>query len=71
MSAVEAEPVLEVSERKVTTADMLYKVFPKKVADKLQAGLKVEPYVYISVFDPNSKRFVFSTCPCCLFVFGF
>ena len=25
------------------TGDMLYKVFPKKVADKLKAGEKVEP----------------------------
>jgi hypothetical protein len=47
MNANDAEPVVEQGNTRlrtqVATGDMLYKVFPKKVADKLKAGQKVEP----------------------------
>ena len=47
MSSREADPLLEESNTRVrtevATGDMLYKVFPKKVADKLRHGEKVEP----------------------------
>lgn len=46
MSTHDAEPLIEETARvrtEVATGDMLYKVFPKKVADKLKAGQKVEP----------------------------
>eukprot|EP00980_Cylindrotheca_fusiformis_P020566 scaffold7641_cov115-Cylindrotheca_fusiformis.AAC.12 len=47
MNANDAEPiVVEGNTRlrtRVATGDMLYKVFPRKVADQLKAGQKVEP----------------------------
>jgi len=47
MTANDTEPVLEAVNTRmrteVATGDMLYKVFPKAVADKLKAGQKVEP----------------------------
>ena len=47
MTSSDTEPVIEgVKTRmrtEVATGDMLYKVFPKAVADKLKAGQKVEP----------------------------
>ena len=48
MSSREADPLLEESgmsrvRTEVATGDMLYKVFPKKVADMLRRGEKVEP----------------------------
>lgn len=45
MDARDAEPVIEENARirkEVATGDMLYQVFPKKVADQLKAGQKVE-----------------------------
>ena len=48
MNPNDAEPILveDANSRlrtEVATGDMLYKVFPKKIADKLKAGQKVEP----------------------------
>jgi hypothetical protein len=47
MSAHNAEPLIEKGNTRLRTevaaGDMLYKVFPKKVADQLKAGQKVEP----------------------------
>lgn len=47
MSAFDAEPLVDETTMRVRTekptGDMLYEVFPKKVADKLKAGEKVEP----------------------------
>ena len=47
LSSRDTEPILENSNSrvrtKVATGDMLYQVFPKKVADKLRNGEKVEP----------------------------
>ena len=47
MSSRDADPILEEANSRVrtevATGDMLYKVFPKKVADKLRRGEKVEP----------------------------
>jgi hypothetical protein len=47
MSAHDAEPLIEKGNTRLRTevaaGDMLYKVFPKKVADQLKAGQKVEP----------------------------
>mmetsp|Transcript_13182 Transcript_13182/g.31588 ORF Transcript_13182/g.31588 Transcript_13182/m.31588 type:complete len:1491 (+) Transcript_13182:121-4593(+) len=47
MSSHDAEPLIDQEKTRLRTevasGDMLYKVFPKKVADKLKAGQKVEP----------------------------
>ena len=47
MVARDTEPVIDQENTRVrtevATGDMLYKVFPKKVADKLRKGEKVEP----------------------------
>jgi hypothetical protein len=47
MSTHNAEPLIEKDNTRLRTevaaGDMLYKVFPKKVADQLKAGQKVEP----------------------------
>ena len=47
MTANDAEPLIEEGNTRLRTevaaGDMLYKVFPKKVADQLKAGQKVEP----------------------------
>ena len=47
MTANDTEPVLETVNTRmrteVATGDMLYKVFPRKVADQLKLGQKVEP----------------------------
>jgi hypothetical protein len=47
MSAHQAEPLKDKGNTRLRTevaaGDMLYKVFPKKVADQLKAGQKVEP----------------------------
>jgi hypothetical protein len=47
MSTHDAEPLIEQGNTRLRTevaaGDMLYKVFPKKVADQLKAGQKVEP----------------------------
>jgi hypothetical protein len=47
MTANDAEPLIEKGNRRLRTevaaGDMLYQVFPKKVADQLKAGQKVEP----------------------------
>ena len=47
MNVNDAEPLIDEGTTRlrteVATGDMLYKVFPKKVADKLKAGQKVEP----------------------------
>ena len=46
MNAHDAEPLIDEGNTRLRTevaaGDMLYKVFPKKVADKLKAGQKVE-----------------------------
>jgi hypothetical protein len=47
MTPHNAEPLIEKGNTRLRTevaaGDMLYKVFPKKVADQLKAGQKVEP----------------------------
>jgi hypothetical protein len=47
MSAHDTEPLIEKGNTRLRTevaaGDMLYKVFPRKVADQLKAGQKVEP----------------------------
>jgi hypothetical protein len=48
MTANDTEPLVDTKpttrvRTQVATGDMLYKVFPKTVADKLKAGQKVEP----------------------------
>jgi hypothetical protein len=43
MSPNDAEPLVDDADARLRTGDMLYQVFPKKVADKLKAGQKVEP----------------------------
>eukprot|EP00980_Cylindrotheca_fusiformis_P023390 scaffold10429_cov126-Cylindrotheca_fusiformis.AAC.21 len=63
MSVHDAEPVLaEINPRLrtgVATGEMLYKVFPKKVADQLNAGQKVEPETHdnVTVFFSDIIRF--------------
>eukprot|EP00980_Cylindrotheca_fusiformis_P023385 scaffold10429_cov126-Cylindrotheca_fusiformis.AAC.16 len=63
MSINDAEPIVaEVNPRLrtgVPTGDMLYKVFPKKVADQLNAGQKVEPETHdnVTVFFSDIIRF--------------
>jgi hypothetical protein len=47
MTSNDAEPLIEEGNTRLRTevaaGDMLYQVFPKKVADQLKAGQKVEP----------------------------
>ena len=47
MNSHNAEPLIDEGNTRLRTevaaGDMLYKVFPKKVADQLKAGQKVEP----------------------------
>ena len=47
MNPNDAEPIVDGAHLRVrtevATGDLLYKVFPKKVADQLKAGQKVEP----------------------------
>jgi hypothetical protein len=51
MNVNDAEPILEEGNtrlrKEVAMGDMMYQVFPRKVADMLKAGQKVEPYVSI------------------------
>lgn len=51
MIANDAEPLIDMGTTRLRTevaaGDMLYKVFPRKVADQLKAGQKVEPYVLL------------------------
>jgi hypothetical protein len=51
MNVNDAEPILGEGNsrlrKEVAMGDMLYQVFPRKVADMLKAGQKVEPYVSI------------------------
>jgi class 3 adenylate cyclase len=52
MNPQDAEPLVEEMGRvrkEKATGDMLYQVFPKKVADKLKAGEKVEPETHENV----------------------
>ncbi|CAB9524010.1 activated protein kinase catalytic subunit alpha-1 [Seminavis robusta] len=62
MAPREAEPVIEETARvrtQVATGDMLYQVFPRKVADKLKAGQKVEPETHptVTVFFSDIVHF--------------
>ncbi|CAJ1957895.1 unnamed protein product [Cylindrotheca closterium] len=63
MSSREADPLLEEANTRVrtevATGDMLYKVFPKKVADKLRHGEKVEPENHdnVTIFFSDIVRF--------------
>ena len=47
MGASDVEPIIDQGNTRIRTevaaGDMLYKVFPKRVADQLKAGQKVEP----------------------------
>ena len=47
MTSNDVEPMIEEGNTRLRTevasGDMLYKVFPRKVADKIRAGRKVEP----------------------------
>ena len=48
MNPLDAEPVAaeqEYKQHKHRTGDMLYEVFPKKVADQIKEGKKVEPEI--------------------------
>jgi serine/threonine protein kinase len=53
MTAHDAEPLIEEGNTRLRTevaaGDMLYQVFPKKVADQLKAGQKVEPETHDDV----------------------
>jgi hypothetical protein len=62
MSPIDAEPILindEITAKLKRTqkaeGDMLYRVFPRKVADKLKAGQRVEAYVQKS--RPSCRPF--------------
>ncbi|CAJ1941384.1 unnamed protein product [Cylindrotheca closterium] len=63
MTSRDADPLLEESNTRVrtevATGDMLYKVFPKKVADKLRHGEKVEPENHdnVTIFFSDIVRF--------------
>lgn len=63
MSPHDAEPVLDADKMRAraqqTTGDMLYQVFPKKVADKIKAGQKVEPETHenVTIFFSDIVRF--------------
>lgn len=51
MNPQDAEPIIEETRVRQgkATGDMLYEVFPKKVADRLKAGQKVEPETHENV----------------------
>ncbi|CAJ1957939.1 unnamed protein product [Cylindrotheca closterium] len=64
MTANDTEPLADASpttrvRTQVATGDMLYKVFPKAVADKLKAGQKVEPETHnnVTIFFSDIVRF--------------
>eukprot|EP00980_Cylindrotheca_fusiformis_P005526 scaffold1172_cov115-Cylindrotheca_fusiformis.AAC.1 len=63
MSARDAEPLIDQGNTRLRTevaaGDMLYQVFPKKVADQLKAGQKVEPETHdnVTVFFSDIVRF--------------
>eukprot|EP00526_Cylindrotheca_closterium_P014224 CAMPEP_0113653674 /NCGR_PEP_ID=MMETSP0017_2-20120614/28719_1 /TAXON_ID=2856 /ORGANISM="Cylindrotheca closterium" /LENGTH=345 /DNA_ID=CAMNT_0000566711 /DNA_START=182 /DNA_END=1219 /DNA_ORIENTATION=+ /assembly_acc=CAM_ASM_000147 len=64
MTANDTEPLVEANPNarirtEVATGDMLYKVFPKAVADKLKAGQKVEPETHnnVTIFFSDIVRF--------------
>eukprot|EP00980_Cylindrotheca_fusiformis_P014255 scaffold3774_cov126-Cylindrotheca_fusiformis.AAC.5 len=63
MSAIDAEPILDHQNtrlrKEVAQGDMLYQVFPRKVADKLKAGQKVEPETHedVTIFFSDIVRF--------------
>eukprot|EP00980_Cylindrotheca_fusiformis_P005534 scaffold1172_cov115-Cylindrotheca_fusiformis.AAC.9 len=63
MSAHDAEPVIDVGTTRLRTevaaGDMLYQVFPRKVADQLKAGQKVEAETHdnVTVFFSDIVRF--------------
>eukprot|EP00980_Cylindrotheca_fusiformis_P005531 scaffold1172_cov115-Cylindrotheca_fusiformis.AAC.6 len=63
MTANDAEPLVDHGNTRLRTevaaGDMLYQVFPKKVADQLKAGQKVEPETHdnVTVFFSDIVRF--------------
>ncbi|CAJ1957993.1 unnamed protein product [Cylindrotheca closterium] len=63
MTSRDADPLLEETNTRVrtevATGDMLYKVFPKKVADQLRHGEKVEPENHdnVTIFFSDIVRF--------------
>jgi len=63
MTIKDAEPLIEKGNKRIRTevaaGDMLYKVFPKKVADQLKMGQKVEPETHenVTVFFSDIVRF--------------
>ncbi|CAJ1970001.1 unnamed protein product [Cylindrotheca closterium] len=63
MNANDAEPLIDKQNTRLRTevaaGDMLYQVFPKKVADQLKAGQKVEPETHdnVTVFFSDIVRF--------------
>ncbi|CAJ1961059.1 unnamed protein product [Cylindrotheca closterium] len=63
MSANDGEPLIDEANTRlrkiVATGDMLYKVFPKKVADQLKVGQKVEPETHdnVTIFFSDIVRF--------------
>jgi len=63
MTIQDAEPLIEKGNKRIRTevaaGDMLYKVFPKKVADQLKMGQKVEPETHenVTVFFSDIIRF--------------
>ncbi|CAJ1935034.1 unnamed protein product [Cylindrotheca closterium] len=63
MNSNDAEPLIDEGNTRLRTevaaGDMLYKVFPKKVADQLKAGQKVEPETHsnVTVFFSDIVRF--------------
>eukprot|EP00980_Cylindrotheca_fusiformis_P024900 scaffold12685_cov118-Cylindrotheca_fusiformis.AAC.3 len=63
MNSNDAEPILDESNirlrKEVAMGDMLYQVFPRKVADMLKLGQKVEPESHnnVTVFFSDIVRF--------------
>eukprot|EP00980_Cylindrotheca_fusiformis_P005527 scaffold1172_cov115-Cylindrotheca_fusiformis.AAC.2 len=63
ITASDAEPLMDQGNTRLRTevaaGDMLYQVFPKKVADQLKAGQKVEPETHdnVTVFFSDIVRF--------------
>eukprot|EP00980_Cylindrotheca_fusiformis_P024982 scaffold12841_cov118-Cylindrotheca_fusiformis.AAC.1 len=63
MSSGDAEPILDHQNtrlrKEVAQGDMLYQVFPRKVADMLKAGQKVEPETHddVTIFFSDIVRF--------------